>query len=69
MLGSNGEKEGILSVMVMMHSEWLVPIIYYWMIMAGGSILWVMVMMPRKGKKGSTLNMQACARLGFRVMD
>ena len=41
--GSNGEREGILSVMVMMHFKWAVPIIYQWMIMAGESILWVMV--------------------------
>lgn len=29
--GSNGEREGILSVMVMMHFKWVVPIIYQWM--------------------------------------
>lgn len=39
--GSNGETEGILSVMVMMHFEWVVPIIYQWMIMPGKRILWV----------------------------
>lgn len=32
--GSNGEREGILSVMVMMHFKWSLPIIYQWMIMA-----------------------------------
>lgn len=36
--GSNGEREGILSVMVMMQFEWVVPIIYQWMIMAGERI-------------------------------
>lgn len=29
--GSNGEREGILSVMVMMHFKWWVPIIYHWL--------------------------------------
>lgn len=38
--------------MVMMHFKWLVPIIYQWMIMAGESILWVTVMMPKKIVKG-----------------
>lgn len=41
--GSNGEREGILSVMVMMHFKWVVG-----RIMAGESILRVTVMMPRK---------------------
>ncbi len=50
--GSNGEREGILSVMVMMQFEWVVPIIYQWMIMAGESIPWVVAMMPRKWCKG-----------------
>lgn len=49
--GSNGEREGILSVMVMMHFEWIVLIIYPWMIMAGESILWVMVLTPRKQER------------------
>lgn len=51
-IGSNGEREGVLSVMVMMHFEWVVPIIYQWMIMAGESILCVVVTMPRKWQKG-----------------
>lgn len=50
--GSNGEGEGILSVMVMMHFKWIAPIIYQWTIMAGGSILWVTVVMPGKWRKG-----------------
>lgn len=49
--GSNGEREGILSVMVIMHFEWVVPVIYQWMLMAGQSILWVTVIMPRKCEK------------------
>lgn len=37
--GSNGEREGILSVMVMMHFKWAVNIIHQPMIMAGESTL------------------------------
>lgn len=67
-IGSNGEREGILSVMVMMHFEWVVPIIYQWMIMAGESILWVIVTMPRKWQKGLCRIYRVCC-WGFMVID
>lgn len=67
--GRNGEREGILSVMVMMHFKWLVPIIYQWMIMAGESILWVTVMMPKKIVKGGLCRIHSACRRGFMVID
>lgn len=44
--------------MVMMHFKWVVPIIYQWMIMAGESILWVMVIMPKEMVKRAAQKIQ-----------